>query len=104
VVVILVTVGDSHTLVWLGFDDLAYFEPDQHSSLENAYEVWTHALPDGPRGLAFAVETSGRGVAFIALMEKEIRGWRPDLLTGHGSMDINVERNRFVEPANLWSL
>jgi hypothetical protein len=87
----------------LHFKHLAYLEPAAPSSAAHAYEIWDLAPPDGPRGLAFAVEHNLRGRAFVTLLEEAVRRQRPDLLGGHSSAEMDVEGRRLMEPPELWS-
>jgi hypothetical protein len=84
------------------FEDLAYVGPAPPLSGKRAYEVWAHAWPDGPRGLAFTVERSRRGAAFAALLEEAVRGQRPDLLSADGAAVVVREEHRLMEPSDLW--
>jgi len=84
------------------FEDLAYFGSAVRLSDQRAYEVWTHAWPDGPRGLAFAVEKRRRGVAFVALLEEAVRRRRPDLLSAGDAAGIDRQGHRLMEPSDLW--
>jgi hypothetical protein len=87
----------------LHFEHLAYLEPAASSSVAHAYEIWDRAPPDGPRGLAFAVERNRRGRAFVALLEEAVRRQRQDLLGGPSSAEMDVEGRRLMEPPELWS-
>jgi hypothetical protein len=73
------------------FEDLAYVGPALPLSGKRAFEVWTHAWPDGSRGLAFTVERSRRGGAFVALLDEAVRRQRPDLLSASGAPVIARE-------------
>ena len=64
--VVVVKARRSGALLRFLFEDLAYVGPALRFSGKRTYEVWTHAWPGGPRGLAFAVERSRRGVRRVA--------------------------------------
>jgi hypothetical protein len=100
---VIVTAKHSRRLHLLYFEHLAYLEPATHSPREHAYEVWDHAHPDGPRGLAFAVEDSRRGRAFVARLEETVRRRRPDLLRGRPSAELDLEGRRLLEPPELFA-
>jgi hypothetical protein len=100
--VVVVKARRSGAMLRFIFEDLAYFGPAVSFSGKRAYEVWTRVWPDGPRGLAFAVENTRRGVAFVALLEEAVRTRRPDLLTAHGAAVVDTQRHRLMEPSDLW--
>lgn len=99
--VVVVKARRSGALLRFLFEDLAYVGPALRFSGKRTYEVWTHAWPDGPRGLAFAVERSRRGAAFVAVLEAAVRRQRPDLLSAGGAV-IDREGHRLMEPSDLW--
>jgi hypothetical protein len=100
---VIVTARNGRALLMLRFEHLAYLEPAATSSVARAYEIWDRAPPDGPRGLAFAVERNRRGRAFVRLLEEAVRRQRPDLLGGHSPAEMGVEGRRLMEPPELWS-
>jgi hypothetical protein len=100
---VIVTARNGRALLVLHFEHLAYLEPAAPPSAAHAYEVWDRAPPDGPRGLAFAVEHNQHGRAFVRLLEEAVRRQRPDLLGGHSSAEVEVEGRRLLEPPELWS-
>lgn len=100
--VLVVMARRSQAQLYLYFEDLAYFERDVRTSGKHAYEVWDHGVPDGPRGVAFALKENRRGAAFVALLEDTVRRQRPDLLSGHSSAEIDLAGHGFMEPSDLW--
>jgi hypothetical protein len=98
---VIVTAKHSRRLHLLYFEHLAYLEPAAHPQRAHAYEVWDHAHPDGPRGLAFAVEDTRRGRAFVARLEETVRRRRPDLLRGQPSAELDLDGRRLLAPPEL---
>jgi hypothetical protein len=100
---VIVPAKHSRRLHLLYFEHLAYLEPAVHSPREHTYEVWDHAHPDGPRGLAFAVEESRRGRTFVARLEETVRRRRPDLLRGQPAAELDLDSRRLLEPPELFA-